>query len=60
MHARARDAGCSLSRFVRDCGISGKVVSIPAVNREQWSYLAGTTANLNQLVRLCNQGVLPP
>jgi len=60
MQERAKEAGCGLSEFVRECGLNGKVCPVPSVNREQWSHLAGTTANLNQLVRLCHKGQLPP
>ena len=59
MHERAREAGCRLSGFIRECGISGKVSPVPSINREQWAQLAGTTANLNQLVRPCHKGTVP-
>lgn len=59
MHERAAAAGCNLSRFVRECGLTGKVSPVPSINRQQWSYLAATTANLNQLTRLCHCGAVP-
>ena len=59
MHQRAREAGFPLSHFVRDCGLHGRVCPVPAINLEQWSYLAGTTSNLNQLVHLCHKGTVP-
>ena len=60
MHRRAKDAGYKLSGFVRECGLRGKVRPVPSINREQWSVLAATTANLNQLTKLCHQGRMPP
>lgn len=60
MHQRAKDAGFRLSRFIRDCGLNGRVCPVPSINQEQWSFLAGTTSNLNQLVRLCHKGTVPP
>ena len=59
MHERAAAAGCTLSHFVRECGLTGKVSPVPSINRQQWSYLAATTANLNQLTRLCHCGTIP-
>jgi hypothetical protein len=59
MHRRAKDAGYKLSGFVRECGMNGKVRPVPAINFDQWSVLAATTANLNQLVRLCHKGTVP-
>jgi hypothetical protein len=59
MHERAKEAGYHLSGFVRECGLTGKVSPVPAINRDQWSVLAATTANLNQLVRLCHKGAIP-
>lgn len=60
MAERAKSAGCRVSDFVRHCGLRGKVQPVPAINREQWSYLAATTANLNQLVKLCHKGIISP
>lgn len=59
MQARAAVAGYDLSRFVRECGLHGKVSPVPAICREQWAYLAATTSNLNQLTRLCHKGKIP-
>ena len=59
MQERAKEAGFPLSGFVRECGINGRVCPVPSINREQWSVLAATTANLNQLVRLCHKGTVP-
>src|SRR5271165_7180183 len=59
MHQRAKEAGYRLSAFVRECGMTGKVRPVPAINYDQWSVLAATTANLNQLVRLCQKGTVP-
>jgi hypothetical protein len=59
MQARAAAAGYDLSRFIRECGLHGKVSPVPAICREQWAYLAATTSNLNQLTRLCHAGKIP-
>ena len=60
MQQKAKEAGCRTSDFIRKCGLEGKVCPVPSVNVKQWVELAATTANLNQLTRLANEGRISP
>jgi hypothetical protein len=60
MADRAKAVGYTLSEFVRECGVTGKVEPVLSINLAQWGKLGGLVANLNQLTRHVNTGTLPP
>ena len=57
---KAKAAGFTSSKFMRELGLHGRVQPVLSINLQQWSRLGGLGSNLNQLVRHCNQGVVPP
>ena len=54
---RAAAAGLDVGAYVRAMGLGRRVVGVvPMVNREAWSELARTTANVNQIAAHLNGG----
>lgn len=53
----AKEAGLNVSRYVRNCCIGKSLVIIPDV-KEFGKALNKVGGNLNQIARLCNQGLI--
>jgi hypothetical protein len=56
---QAKEHGYAASRFMRECGMNGKVEPVPSINYQQWARLAGLSSNLNQLLYHINTGRIP-
>jgi hypothetical protein len=57
---RANTYGYSITDFLLEGGLRGKVQPVLSINLQQWHRLAGLVSNLNQLVRHCNEGTVSP
>lgn len=53
---KAKQTHQTLSGFLRDTALTGKVLTVPVINAQRWSELAGLASNLNQLVKQLHQG----
>src|ERR1017187_4530315 len=53
---RAQEHAYTLSSFIREGAVLGKVQPVLSINLQQWARLAGLMANVNQLTRHCNAG----
>ena len=57
---RARSHSRKASDFIREAGLHGRVQLVLSINLAQWGKLGGLAANLNQLTRHANAGVISP
>lgn len=57
---RANTYGYSITDFLLEGGLRGKVQPVLSINLHQWHRLSGLVSNLNQLVRHCNEGTVSP
>jgi hypothetical protein len=57
---RANAYGYSLTDFLLEGGLRGKIQPVLSINLQQWHQLSGLVSNLNQLVRHCNEGTVSP
>jgi len=56
--AKANLAGLPFSTFIRETALGKKITALPTGNISNWQALARTTANINQIVKLLNEGKL--
>jgi hypothetical protein len=56
---RAQEHAYTMSSFIREGAVLGKVQPVLSINLQQWARLAGLMANVNQLTRHCNAGHIP-
>ncbi len=57
---RARVYGYTLANYTREMMVHGKAEPVLSINLLQWSRLSSALSNFNQMVRLCNTGLVPP
>lgn len=56
LERRAERSGMRTPAYLRESGLNRLPPTIPEVNREAWSALARSAANLNQIARSLNAG----
>lgn len=56
LQSKSDQVGLGLSAFIREAALGKPIKILPTVNAERWGELARTTANLNQLLHLLNEG----